>query len=212
MTPRPPKDTAVATAHPYANRIGQEILDRGGNAYDAALAISAALPVVLPQANGLGSDLFAVIRDQSVETLNASGPSADLATPERFEAAGLSAIPDRGPLASFMVPGLVAGWSFFAERASLRLPELLAPAIRCAREGVPVTPLLARAIEGMPWGDPSWQAIYGGHRLGGNTSPTGLSSNFGENRRGRRAGVLSWRDRPVHRARYAREGRTPPIR
>ena len=166
MTPRPPKDTAVATAHPYANRIGQEILDRGGNAYDAALAISAALPVVLPQANGLGSDLFAVIRDQSVETLNASGPSADLATPERFEAAGLSAIPDRGPLASFMVPGLVAGWSFFAERASLRLPELLAPAIRCAREGVPVTPLLARAIEGMPWGDPSWQAIYGGHRLG----------------------------------------------
>ena len=156
----------VATAHPICTAIGRTVLDRGGNAYDAALAVSAALPVALPHANGLGSDLFAVIRDQTVETLNASGPSADLATPERFESAGLTSIPDRGPLSSFMVPGLVAGWSFFAERASLRLPELLAPAIRCAREGVPVTPQLAKAIDGMPWGDPSWQATYRGHRPG----------------------------------------------
>ena len=122
--------------------------------------MSAALPVVLPHANGLGSDLFAVIRDRSVETLNASGPAADLATPEFFETAGCTAIPDRGPLASFMVPGLVAGWSFFTERASLRLPDLLAPAIRYARDGVPVTPMLAESIRRMPGADRDWTAIY----------------------------------------------------
>jgi gamma-glutamyltranspeptidase / glutathione hydrolase len=150
----------VATAHPIATAIGRAVLQRGGNAYDAALAVSAALPVVLPYANGLGSDLFAVVRDQSVETLNASGPAAERATPELFEKAGLSAIPDRGPLASFMVPGLVAGWSFFAERSSLRLPDLLAPAIRYAREGVPITPMLGESIRRMPWADPDWLAIY----------------------------------------------------
>jgi gamma-glutamyltranspeptidase / glutathione hydrolase len=156
----------VATAHPFSTAIGRAILQRGGNAYDAALAISAVLPVVLPQANGLGSDLFAVVRDRTVETLNASGWSAELATPELFENRGLSAIPDHGPLSSFMIPGLVAGWTFFSERTSLRRAELLAPAIRLAREGVPVTRLLAQAITGTPWGDPDWQSIYRDHREG----------------------------------------------
>jgi gamma-glutamyltranspeptidase / glutathione hydrolase len=150
----------VATAHPMATAIGRQVLAKGGNAYDAALAVSAALPVVLPYANGLGSDLFVVATDHTVETLNASGPSAAMATPELFERAGYSAIPDRGPLASFMVPGLVAGWSFFLERASLRLSDLMAPAIRLAREGVPVTPMLAESIQQMPWGDSDWLATY----------------------------------------------------
>ena len=156
----------VATAHPISTAIGRSILEAGGNAYDAALAVSASLPVVLPQANGLGSDLFAVIRDQSIESLNASGPSAELASPERFEAAGCTAIPDHGPLASFMVPGLVAAWSFFAERATMPLPTLVAPAVHWARQGVPVTPLLATAIGGMPWADPDWQRTYRGHVVG----------------------------------------------
>jgi gamma-glutamyltranspeptidase / glutathione hydrolase len=155
-----PSRAAVATAHPISTAIGRAILAGGGNAFDAALAISAALPVVLPHTNGLGSDLFAVIHDGSVETLNASGPSAELAVPERFETEGYRAIPSHGPLASFMVPGLVAGWSLFIERASLRVADLLAPAIRWAREGVPVTPQLAKAIERMPWGDPDWSAVY----------------------------------------------------
>ncbi|HLY76505.1 MAG TPA: gamma-glutamyltransferase [Thermoplasmata archaeon] len=156
----------VATAHPISTAIGRSILRRGGNAYDAALAVSAALPVVLPQANGLGSDLFAVIRDRSVETLNASGPAAELATPERFESVGLQAIPDRGPLSSFTVPGIVAAWSFFAARATMRFSELLQPAIRLARQGIPVTPLLAAAIAGMPWSDSDWQETYRGHAEG----------------------------------------------
>lgn len=156
----------MATAHPISTAIGRSILEEGGNAYDAALAVSASLPVVLPQANGVGSDLFAVIRDQSIETLNASGPSAELATPERFEAAGRTAIPDHGPLASFMVPGLVAAWSFFAERATMPFPTLVAPAVHWARHGVPVTPLLATAIAGMPWADPDWQRTYRGHGAG----------------------------------------------
>lgn len=154
------KAVGVATAHPISTSIGREVLARGGNAYDAALAISAALPVVLPQANGLGSDLFAVLCDGPVETVNASGPAADLATPEAFERAGHRSIPDLGPLASFTVPGLVAGWSLFIDRAHLRLPDLFAPAIRWAREGVPITPLLSQAIERMPWGDADWHGIY----------------------------------------------------
>lgn len=154
--------TGVATAHPIATAVGQAVLARGGNAYDAALAVSATLPVVIPQANGLGGDLFAVIADGGVETVNASGPAAGLATPDRFESVGLTAVPDQGPLSAFTVPGLVASWPFFLERASLRLPELLAPAIRWAREGVPVTPQLAGSIRRMPWSDADWQATYRG--------------------------------------------------
>ena len=151
---------AVTTAHPIATAIGEQVLGRGGNAYDAALAVSAALPVVLPYANGLGSDLFAVIHDRAVTTLNASGPAAELATPERFERAGLTTIPEHGPLAAFTVPGLVAGWSFFAERATERWPELLAPAVHLAANGVPVTPLLAKAIRRMSWADTDWRSTY----------------------------------------------------
>ncbi|MCI4352296.1 MAG: gamma-glutamyltransferase [Thermoplasmata archaeon] len=154
----------MATAHPISTAIGRSILHEGGNAYDAALAVSAALPVVAPHCNGLGADLFAVVRGETVETLNASGPAADLATPERFERDGFSAIPGHGPLASFMVPGLVAAWSFFAERGTMRLKELLAPAIRWARVGVPVTPHLASAIAEMPFGDNDWLQVYSGHQ------------------------------------------------
>ncbi|MCI4347469.1 MAG: gamma-glutamyltransferase [Thermoplasmata archaeon] len=168
----------VATAHPISSAIGRSVLQEGGNAYDAALAVSASLPVLLPHCNGLGSDLFAVIRDGSVETLNASGPAADLATPERFERSGFTSIPDHGPLASFMVPGLVAAWSFLAERSSLRLPNLLAPAIQLARQGVPVTPQLADAITRMPWGDPDWLRIYKGHRLADTLRQTDLAETL----------------------------------
>ena len=168
----------VATAHPISTAIGQSILRKGGNAYDAALAVSASLPVLLPHCNGLGADLFAVIRDQSVETWNASGPAADLATPERFERSGFTAIPDHGPFASFMVPGLVSAWSLFAERSTSRLPQLLAPAIQLARQGVPVTPHLAGAIAGMPWGDPDWLRIYRSHRLAETLRQTDLAGTL----------------------------------
>lgn len=156
------RPTGVATAHPFATAVGREVLENGGNAYDAALAVSATLPVVIPQANGLGADLFAIVVDGGVETVNASGPAAGLATPERFEAAGLSAIPDHGPLAAITVPGMVASWPFFEERGTQRMSDLLAPAIRWARDGVPVTPQLAGSIRQMPTADLDWKAIYHG--------------------------------------------------
>ncbi len=162
--PRP--RTGVATAHPIATAVGRKVLEEGGNAYDAALAVSATLPVVIPQANGLGADLFAVVVDGAVETLNASGPAAELATPERFESAGLSAIPDQGPLSAITVPGMVASWPLFEERGTRRMADLLAPAVRWAREGVPVTPQLAGSIRRMPSSDPDWKAIYPGHAEG----------------------------------------------
>ena len=66
---------AVASAHPLSTDAGLSVLRAGGNAYDAALAVSAALPVVQPHMNGLGSDLFAVVRDQRTVALNSSGPA-----------------------------------------------------------------------------------------------------------------------------------------
>jgi gamma-glutamyltranspeptidase len=165
---------AVAAAHPIAMKVGRDVLAAGGNAYDATLAVSAALTVALPHANGVGSDFFALIRDRGIRAVNASGPAATLATPERFRTEGLSTIPDRGPLASFMVPGLVSAWTFLIERAHLRPKDLFGPAIRWARDGVPVTPQLAEAIRGMRGADAEWQAIYGSTRVGGRLRQTSL--------------------------------------
>lgn len=154
--------TGVATGHPLATAVGREVLRTGGNAYDAALAVSAALTVVMPHMNGVGGDLFAVVRDGHPVAINASGLSAELATPERFAAQGLRRIPDHGPLAAFIVPGIVGGWQQLAPRAHRRLPELFAPAVRFAREGFRPTPQLARSIRGMPWADADWTAVYRG--------------------------------------------------
>ena len=98
---------AVASAHPLSTAAGLEILRAGGNAYDAALAVSAALPVVQPHMNGLGSDFFAVVRDGGSVALNSSGPAALSATPELYQRRHCLRVPTRGPLAAITVPGLV---------------------------------------------------------------------------------------------------------
>ncbi|EQD47095.1 gamma-glutamyltransferase [mine drainage metagenome] len=153
---------AVVAAHPLCADIGRKVLDQGGNAYDALIAVSAALPVVQPHANGLGSDFFAVIRDGGVRCLNGSGRSAVLATPEFFGQAGLTSVPTHGPLSSFMVPGLVASWSALAPATTLPFRELLRPAIRLARKGfVPSTSLRRAAARTVAIGDEDWRSTYG---------------------------------------------------
>ena len=138
----------VATSQPLATEIGVAILRRGGSAVDAAIAANAALGLMEPTGCGIGGDLFAIVWDaaaQRLHGLNASGRSPQSMTREHFTSAGLTAIPERGPLA-VSVPGAVDGWFELHERfGRLPLPELLAPSIAYAREGFPLTPVIGEA-------------------------------------------------------------------
>jgi gamma-glutamyltranspeptidase/glutathione hydrolase len=136
----------VATSQPLATGVGVDVLRRGGSAVDAAIAANAALGLMEPTGCGIGGDLFAIVRDAETGTiagLNASGRSPGGLTLERLEQLGLAAIPDRGPL-SVSVPGAVDGWfELHARYGKLPFGDLLAPAIGYARDGFPVSPVIA---------------------------------------------------------------------
>ena len=130
----------VATSQPLASAAGLEMLRRGGNAVDAAIAAAAALTVVEPNMNGLGSDAFALVWESgSLHGLNASGRAPAAWGSERFK--GLQSMPQRG-WDSVTVPGAVSGWIALSERfGTLPLPDLLAPAIDYAQDGFIVSPI-----------------------------------------------------------------------
>jgi len=136
----------VATSHPDAALIGLDILRRGGNAVDAAIAVNAALGVVEPMSCGIGGDVFAIYWDsktQKLYGLNGSGRSPFALNREEIAAKGLDRIPSTGPL-SWSVPGCVQGWEDIRSRfGTMPLSELLAPSIRLAEEGFPVTEVIA---------------------------------------------------------------------
>ena len=138
---------AVATSQPLASGVGLEMLVRGGNAIDAAVAAAAVLSVVEPHMTGIGGDMFAIhwsANDQELVGLDASGRAGSLSTPEALRAEGYEHMPDGGPVA-VTVPGALSGWIALLERyGTMSLAEVLAPAIRIAEEGFPVTPLIAR--------------------------------------------------------------------
>ncbi|MBB6675476.1 gamma-glutamyltransferase [Cohnella nanjingensis] len=133
----------VATPHYLASAVGSQILQQGGGAYDAAVAISAALGVVYPHMTGLGGDAFFLAYDaktRRIEGYNGSGRAAAAATPAHFAALGADAIPYRGALAALTVPGMAdAWWHAWRRGGKLAWAELLAPAIRYAEEGFPVS-------------------------------------------------------------------------
>jgi gamma-glutamyltranspeptidase/glutathione hydrolase len=133
---------AIATSHPLASQAGMAMLMRGGNAVDAAIAAAMLLTVVEPTGCGIGSDAFAIVWDgTALHGLNSSGRSPAGWSPERF--AGSDRMPTRG-WEAVTVPGAVAAWVELARRfGRLTLPELAAPAIRVAREGFAVTPIIA---------------------------------------------------------------------
>ena len=136
----------AATSHPLATQIALEILKKGGTAVDAAIAANAALGLMEPTGNGIGGDLFAIVWDAKTRKLyglNASGRSPKSLTLEYFKKHGYKKIPSHGPL-PVTVPGCVDGW-FELHRKFGRLPmtDILEPAIRYAREGFPVTELIA---------------------------------------------------------------------
>jgi gamma-glutamyltranspeptidase / glutathione hydrolase len=136
----------VCASVPMAAAAGIDVLRRGGNAVDAAIATAAVLCVVEPMMTGVGGDAFALVWSAAEDRLlglNGSGRAPGGATLEAVRARGLREIAPRGIL-SATVPGAVHAWETLARRlGSLPLDELLAPAIRAAEDGFPVTEVVA---------------------------------------------------------------------
>ncbi|ARU60199.1 gamma-glutamyltransferase [Tumebacillus avium] len=134
----------VATSQPLAAQAGLEILQKGGNAIDAAIATAAALTVVEPTSNGIGGDAFALVWVKGeLHGLNASGPAPMGLSIEALEKAGVAEIPKFGFI-PVTVPGAPSAWAALSEKfGRLPLTDVLAPAIRYAEEGYPLSPVLA---------------------------------------------------------------------
>ena len=136
---------AIATDQPAASLVGMNVLQRGSNAVDAAIATAAVNVVTKPHRTQLGGDAFALVwhrRAGTVEGLNAGGRASHRATPDQFA----GGIPSRGARAS-TVPGLVDSWIELHRRHGSRpLQELLEPAIELAERGFPVSLRLAGAM------------------------------------------------------------------
>ena len=136
----------VATSQPMGTQVGLEVLRDGGNAMDAALAVSAVLCVTEPYSTGIGGDCFILYHEAStgkLHGLNGSGRAPAGATLEAYQARGFSTVPERG-LFSITVPGAVDAWEEAANRFGTRpLADLLQPAIDFAEEGYAVTPVVA---------------------------------------------------------------------
>lgn len=135
----------VATSQPLAALAGLTMLQRGGNAVDAALATAIALTIVEPTSNGIGGDAFALVWDGvRLHGLNASGRAPAALRADDVRAQGYTEMPEDGWL-PVMVPGAPAAWGDLHQRfGRLSLDEIMAPAITCAEEGFGVTPIVAR--------------------------------------------------------------------
>jgi gamma-glutamyltranspeptidase/glutathione hydrolase len=143
-----PSGMVCAVDH-LAAEAGVEVMRRGGNAVDAAIATNAVLAVTTQHMCGMGGDLFALVHvpgQPEPLALNASGRSGSGADPQRLRAEGHQAMPLFGDIRSVPVPGCVDGWCALHERLGrLSLAEVLEPARRYAAEGFPASPTLARA-------------------------------------------------------------------
>jgi gamma-glutamyltranspeptidase/glutathione hydrolase len=139
----------VASTHWLASAAGMAVLERGGNAFDAAVATGFTLQVVEPHLNGPGGDLPALVWPVGGEprVLCAQGPAPDAATIERYrDELGLDLVPGTGPLAA-VVPGSFGGWiALLREHGTMELADVLQYAIHYAENGIPVLPQIANAI------------------------------------------------------------------
>jgi gamma-glutamyltranspeptidase/glutathione hydrolase len=136
----------AATSQPLATQIALDILKAGGTAVDAAIAANAALGLMEPTGCGIGGDLFAIVWDaenRELTGLNASGRAPAAMTIEYFRDNGMKSIPPLGPL-PVSVPGAVDGWyELHGRYGRLPMTEILAPAIEYARNGFPVSEVIA---------------------------------------------------------------------
>ena len=138
----------AATSQPLATQVAIDVLKKGGSAVDAAIAANATLGLMEPTGNGIGGDLFAIVwinSEQKLYGLNASGRSPKSLTVEKLKAAlgDRTKIPSLGPL-PVSVPGCVDGWfELHGKFGRLPMKEVLQPAIDYAKEGFPVSELIA---------------------------------------------------------------------
>src|SRR5262249_13551000 len=136
----------VATSQTLASQAGAQILERGGDAVDAAIAANAVLALVEPMSCGLGGDLFAIVYEAKtgkLHGLNGSGWAPAGLTIEHLRKKGFQEMPQSG-IHSVTVPGAVAGWELLRKRfGKLDLATVLRPAIYYAEEGFPVTERIA---------------------------------------------------------------------
>ena len=160
---------ALATPHYLASAAGAAVFARGGNAIDAIVGANLALGVVAPYFCGYGGDIFAIVWDGELHGYLGSGRSPAAATLDgvRDALAGTSLLV--GPHA-VTVPGAIAGWFELLERwGTMSFGELAADAVRYARDGFTVTPMLAAAAQGFTGtyrAFSEWQAVYSGARVG----------------------------------------------
>ncbi|MBX3404093.1 MAG: gamma-glutamyltransferase [Phycisphaeraceae bacterium] len=136
----------AATSHPLATQIALDVLKVGGSAVDAAIAANAALGLMEPTGCGIGGDLFAIVWDPTTKRLhgyNGSGRAPARLTIDLVTSRGLTEIPRSGPL-PVTVPGTVDGWfALHAKFGKRPMRDNLAPAIAYAREGFPISPVIA---------------------------------------------------------------------
>ena len=136
----------VSTSHPLASQAGLRMMLKGGNAVDAAIAAAAAMTIVEPVSNGLGSDSFCILWDgKELHGLNASGRAPQSWTPDYFKRKygdGADTPPKRG-MDSVTVPGAVSSWTAMSERfGKLPFADLMEPAIEIAERGYLLSPVL----------------------------------------------------------------------
>ncbi|HWI26655.1 MAG TPA: gamma-glutamyltransferase family protein [Stellaceae bacterium] len=140
----------VASTHWLASAVGMGVLERGGNAFDAAVATGLALQVVEPHLNGPAGEAPMILWDRrkgAVEVICGQGVSPADATIARFRSLGLDLIPGTGLLAA-CVPGAFDAWMrLLLEHGTLRLGEVMAPALGYASSGYPVVPRITATIE-----------------------------------------------------------------
>jgi len=140
------KNAMACTSQPLATQVALDIMKAGGNAIDAAIAANATLGLVEPTGNGIGGDIFVIIWDAKTKKLyglNGSGRSPKSLTLDYFVEKGIKKIPAYGPL-PVSVPGCVDGWFTIHDKfGKLPMNRILTPAINYAREGFPVSELIA---------------------------------------------------------------------
>ena len=156
----------VATTHWIASSVGMAVLERGGNAFDAAVAAAFVLNVAEPHLNGPGGDVPIIIHDARTATQHVicgQGGAPDAATPEKFAELGLDLVPGTGLLPA-VVPGAFDAWALMLrDWGTMELHDVLAYAIGYARNGIHLVPRIPAAIEQMrPMFEEEWKTSAAG--------------------------------------------------
>lgn len=149
------RNGVIATSQPLASAAGLQVLQAGGNAIDAVVTAAAVLAVVEPTMTGIGGDVFAIVYDAKTKTLrglNSSGRAGSNANADALIAKGLTQMPGEG-VYPVTVPGAIAGWvELLEQHGTITLARALEPAIRYARDGFPVSEIIADQ-----WVDAAWR-------------------------------------------------------